>query len=193
MSLRERKKDKTRAQLQEAALDLIGRQGFAETTINQIAATVDVSPRTLLRYFPSKEDVIVSCVEDSMAIFQASLEARPSDEPPHVALMVAARALLAAYQERADYYLTIERLIAASPAIARRKLELSSSLAEQVTTLLKQRARSSAAAMLACEIYPSVIFALIRAVIGIWVAGHGARPLLDIFNEAVDLVRFESV
>ncbi|MGO7205854.1 TetR/AcrR family transcriptional regulator, partial [Rhizobium ruizarguesonis] len=46
LGLREDKKDRTRAQLLEAALDLIHKRGFEETTIADIAAAVSVSPRT---------------------------------------------------------------------------------------------------------------------------------------------------
>jgi hypothetical protein len=48
--LRERKKQRTGAALNEAAADLCLRQGFDNTTVAQIAAITDVSPRTVSRY-----------------------------------------------------------------------------------------------------------------------------------------------
>lgn len=192
MNLRERKKDKTRTQLLEAALDLIGRQGFADTTISQIAAAVDVSPRTLLRYFPTKEDVIVSWVEEGMSIFFDCLLERMTGEPVHVSLLAAAHALLESYEKRADFYLVIERTIASSSAISARKLEMSSALSEKVTEFLKRRSGESPQAALASELYPGLVFSMMRVAIRIWVAGGGSRPLMDIFNETKALVRFES-
>lgn len=192
MGLRERKKDQTRRQILEAALVLIGRQGFEDTTINQIAAAVDISPRTVLRYFPTKEDVIVSWVEDGMAVFLSCLNNRSAEEPAHLSLLACARELLNLYQKRADFYLTIERVIASSSGISARKYEMSAALGEKVSQILSERAAFSETASLAAELYPTVIFSMLRVVIRAWVAMDGQRPLLELFDEAVALIRFQS-
>ncbi|MFG1378739.1 TetR/AcrR family transcriptional regulator [Xanthobacter autotrophicus] len=189
VSLRERKKDRTRLQLLESALDLIGRQGFAETTINQIAAAVDVSPRTLLRYFPTKEDVIVSWVEDGMAVFVASLESQPVDEAAHLSLLAGARAMMAHYEARAEFYLAIERVIASSPGISARKQEMTTALAADLTAILSRRPLPP----LASQLYPAVILAMIKVSFQVWVATDGRTPLLAAFNEASALIDFADV
>ncbi|TCN40100.1 TetR family transcriptional regulator [Kribbella orskensis] len=57
--LRERKKAKTRAAIQEHALRLFRQQGYAETTVQEIAAAAEVSPATFFRYFPTKEETVL--------------------------------------------------------------------------------------------------------------------------------------
>jgi AcrR family transcriptional regulator len=58
--LRERKKAKTRAAIREAAISLFEQQGYASTTVEQIAEAAEVSPSTFFRYFPTKEAVVLT-------------------------------------------------------------------------------------------------------------------------------------
>jgi AcrR family transcriptional regulator len=60
LGLRERKKAKTKAEIQRQALRLFSEQGYAETSVEQIAAAAEVSPSTFFRYYPTKDDVVLA-------------------------------------------------------------------------------------------------------------------------------------
>jgi len=57
--LRELKKQRTREAIQDNALRLYREQGYAATTLEQVAAAAEVSLSTLFRYFPTKPDTVL--------------------------------------------------------------------------------------------------------------------------------------
>jgi AcrR family transcriptional regulator len=78
--LRERKKQRTREQIVEAAIELFDERGYHATTVADIAAAADIAPRTFFAYFPSKEDVVFHDFESIFASIKAALEERPEGE-----------------------------------------------------------------------------------------------------------------
>jgi AcrR family transcriptional regulator len=82
MSLRERKKNATRAALSEAALKLALEHGAENVRVDDIAEAAGVSPRTYNNYFSSREQAIVAAVAAERALrVGAALGDRPADEP----------------------------------------------------------------------------------------------------------------
>jgi AcrR family transcriptional regulator len=123
LGLRERKKQRTRAELIEAALALCNRQGFERTTVDQIAAVADVSPRTFSRYFATKDAVVLASIDYVVDVVAAEL-ARQPDEIDHLQALY--RAHVDAFLSTktgaftgltADRLLAAARIINSSPAL----------------------------------------------------------------------------
>ncbi|MDB5694606.1 MAG: transcriptional regulator, TetR family [Sphingomonas bacterium] len=60
LPLRIRKAIRTRKAIIDAATELFEKQGFAATTLNQIADVADVHKQTVLRYFNTKEEIALA-------------------------------------------------------------------------------------------------------------------------------------
>jgi AcrR family transcriptional regulator len=78
--LRERKKQRTREAIVEAALRLFDERGFEHTTIADIAEAADIAPRTFFGYFPSKEDVVFADFPADFSALAERLHGRAEDE-----------------------------------------------------------------------------------------------------------------
>ena len=98
VGLRERKKLAAMGALREAAFDLFARQGFEQTSVDDIAARAEVSRASFFRYFNAKEDVLNFDDEQRREAFAAELAAR-GDEPVLAALAAAVKAHVAGMDE----------------------------------------------------------------------------------------------
>jgi AcrR family transcriptional regulator len=59
---------RTREAIRRNALRLFFERGFDETTIGDIASAAEVSPMTIFRYFPTKEDIVLTDEFDSTLV-----------------------------------------------------------------------------------------------------------------------------
>jgi AcrR family transcriptional regulator len=120
--LRERKKLRTRARLIDAALELADRQGYENTTVEQIAEAVEVSPRTFARYFPTKDSAILALLGHLTSAVNAELALIPLEVPPFDALLAANTAMLrraarGRAQLTAGRNITLMRIVNTSPTL----------------------------------------------------------------------------
>ncbi|WP_174187710.1 TetR/AcrR family transcriptional regulator [Nocardia barduliensis] len=128
--LRERKKQQTRSRIIAAALDLCDSQGFEATTIEQIAHVADVSPRTINRYFDSKEDIVLAPTQDFGRTVAETLRGLPRTGNELAALREAFLRVVdqAAEAGEADplsfrQFQQIQRILRSSPSVSARGLE----------------------------------------------------------------------
>jgi AcrR family transcriptional regulator len=120
MGLRELKATRTRQRMTDVALELFLRDGFDETTMEQIAERAEVGTTTLYRYFPTKDQLLLDPLVE--AIDPAPyLRARPTDELLEISLGEALLAAAAAFDDAGSRIAEMRRLVDAA-AVPRAKL-----------------------------------------------------------------------
>jgi AcrR family transcriptional regulator len=88
--LRDRKKERTRLAIRDAALELFAEHGYEATTVDEIAERAEVSKATFFRYFATKGEVIFTSDGYRLEPLADAIAGRPAEEHDFVA---AARAI----------------------------------------------------------------------------------------------------
>ena len=128
IGLRERKKQRTRELLADTARRLFSERGFENVSVAEIARLADVSQATVFNYFPTKEDLVYSGLEEFEESLFAAIRERPRGQTVLEAFrdfILTARGFLAAEDEKqAEELVAVTRMIAASPALLAREQQI---------------------------------------------------------------------
>ena len=116
LGLRDRKKLQTRDAIRREAMRLIEVNGYASTTVEQIAEAAEVSPSTFFRSFPSKESVLLA--DDLDPVLLDALEHAPPDHSPIETFRAAFQiALETMSEDQWEFERTRQRLIFSIPEL----------------------------------------------------------------------------
>jgi AcrR family transcriptional regulator len=183
--LRERKKQRTRESIQRTALRLFEKQGYEETTIEQIAAAVEISPSTFFNYFPTKEDVVLFDAYDPVAI-RMFLE-RPKDEPLNVSLRVVLQALAATFERDERMILARGRLFLEVPELRARLWDEAERTQLLILDLLAERTGRRPDDF-ELRVAARVVMAAILEASKEWMRSNGRHGLVELANRAFAVV-----
>lgn len=186
--LRERKKRRTRAAIVETAVALFIERGYAATTVEDVAAAAEVSPRTVFRYFTTKEDLVLAEHEAVLARWEVAVRAGPPGEPLGAALRRATMGNIAVYEERRAHFDAVEALIAAEPALARRSAAFFGHAVDRATVVLAGLLGVDPHADPRPRIVAAATHAAVQAAVARW-RSEGARvPRARAVAEAFDVL-----
>jgi AcrR family transcriptional regulator len=115
-TLRERKRDRTRRALIDAAIDLFERNGYDGTTVADIAEAAEIGTRTFFSYFASKEELLFPESDARVAAAVTAIANRKPDDRPADVLLRALRDVGAADGEPDDM---VDRIAAVRVALFR--------------------------------------------------------------------------
>lgn len=180
--LRERKKERTRQAIIEAAWELFRQKGYDAATIDEIADSADVSRRTFFRYFPTKEAVVFHSSADRLVLLQGLLNDGGSgfDAVSRACLGIAQH-----YAENRNDVIEQFKLVESSPALTLWKAEIEQKWTTAIAEALVER-RTTAETRRA-RILAGAIFGAIRATLTEWLSDDGRTNLVRLGTQTLDI------
>ena len=180
--LRERKKQKTRWSIQEQALRLFEKQGYEQTTVDQIAAAAEISPSTFFRYFKTKEDVVLADEYDPLLLGLIAQE--PPDRPFLPALRhVMSLAFSQLGTDEMDRIRQRTKLLMSVPALRMRMLDGFTGNVDLLAGAVAARTGRDASEVEVRALAGAVTGAMVAAIYA-WVEGGAEEPLGQLIDRA---------
>ncbi|MCI2417488.1 TetR/AcrR family transcriptional regulator [Saccharopolyspora sp. K220] len=188
--LREMTRRAVRSQIAEAAMALFAKRGFEATTVDEIAAEVGISSRSVFRYFPTKEDMVVGHLDEIGDKLAAALEERPTDEAPWVALRHAMQPHLDDLIENADAMLATALMLSEAPALRGALLSKRARWTELLVPNVMRRLKGSAQVReVQARAVVSAALACLNTAVDEWARSDGTKSVEKLLDQAISAVR----
>jgi AcrR family transcriptional regulator len=180
--------ERTRRLIADKAFELFTEHGFDATTVEQIAAAAEVGPRTLYRYFPTKETLIVQFVEASLRAALDRLCAQPDDLPLPQALYAVIDSVIGTTEADAHRVMAVYEMAGRAPSVQAQLSDLTwrwrQDLAAEIARRLPGRS-TQLTASLAAAITMNIIDVGVQA----WVDSGGRINMRKLTTRALDMLR----
>ena len=184
--LRERKKRETWERIEKAAIEMFERDGFDATTIEDIAAAVDIAPRTFFHYFATKEDAVLADYADRLGRITLALAERPAAEAPWTALREALLMVAIDYETARPDLIRRFQIMATTPSVFARSLQLQAGWEAAVTDAMTVRLGSDPEHDITPQLLAAAALAAMRASLRHWLTNGAAASLPALVNDCFD-------
>jgi AcrR family transcriptional regulator len=185
--LRERKKAQTRDSLVECALLLFERQGYDATTIEDIAAAANVSPRTFFRYFDSKME-LVRAPKHGEGELADLVAARPPEEGVVTAIHQVLRSVILETLVHDDVAIRLIRVMLTTPSLRAAAVDHFHEGTAELAAVCATRMGAEPGS-LAPQVVAAAVGTTLWTVVDRWVAdGAAADRLVPMVDEAFEVL-----
>jgi AcrR family transcriptional regulator len=173
-------KPNAKERLVRAALSLFRSQGFAQTTVAEIAERAGLTERTFFRYFADKREVLFAGAEEFEQHFITALDAVPRQSSAIDAAAASVEGVAIFLEERRDFARKRSAVIAENAELRERERDKMASLASALAAALERRGTDRAAAVLAAEMGVTVF----RLAFERWIDDKSGHNLAQFVKES---------
>ena len=170
-----------------ATIRLASRRGWAETTVDDIAAAAGVSPRTFFRYFPTKVDALFADVPERLETIERALAERAEGESVLAAVRRAVLEFVTEFMGDRELYVARMRIALEHPDLLGHALVRFTRI-EAVIAAAAADALETTAEDVRVPLIGAAATAAIRSASQTWVATDGQADPREIVNASFDLL-----
>lgn len=179
-------REAVRAELSQVAFELARERGFDDVTVDDMAAAGGVSRSTLLRYFGSKEEAVLSAFDSHAVRFAAAVRARPADEDDWTALRRALDGVIPFYLQDPAAALAITQFILGTPALSSRQAQQRHDWRPVLGVALAERAGCTGPVPVRVAVTVAAALDCMDIAVERWAASNGAEALDALLTEGFD-------
>ena len=191
--LRERQKDQTRLRLRDAAMRRFVGDGFDTTSVEDIAADAEVSPRTFFRYYATKASVMVDPYVDIFDRWESLVQTAPAGHRLVDVLRDASRMVTDAYEHDPAFWDRHHQVLSVDAGIAPSMLETQARLQQRATVALAERLGLDATRDLRPGILAAAAMAGTGAAVARWYAAGKRGDRSALVDQAYDQIASAAV
>ncbi|MEU4704274.1 TetR/AcrR family transcriptional regulator [Nonomuraea dietziae] len=190
-TLRAQRRTETQRKIQAHAVRLFTERGYDNTTVTDVAEAAGVSPMTVYRHFPTKEDMVL--VDQHGRLVAERIVASPAAQPLvrriGNALIDSAATLTGASHgddltAGKQFLLARLRLMISTPALRAKHLDNHYALQQAIVDALGDDAADPDAAFRA-QVAASACLAALHTALVRWAEGDGRTELADVIAKAL--------
>ena len=192
MGLRETKMERARQFIADKAFELFVTQGYDHTTIEQISAAAEIGPRTLYRYYPTKEALVVNFVAEGLNTAMAAFLAQPDERPLPQALYAIVDSIEHTIETQSTRLIALYKIADGTAALraglADQNWRWRQQLAQEILRRTGDTRNAPFAALTAAG-----TMNVIEVIVQTWVTSGGTAKAADITRETLHLLHTDAI
>ncbi|HEY0248771.1 MAG TPA: TetR family transcriptional regulator [Gryllotalpicola sp.] len=187
--IRDAQRGAVRGVIAQRAMELFLERGYEETTVDDVAAAVGVSVRTVFRYVASKEEMVVGAMGDLGLDIADRIATSPLSSRPWAALVAGVEGFAHDLESGGDAARARSRLLASTPQLRGALAEKRQRWQDDITPAVAQRLEEPARERELCaRAMVAAVLACLDVAVARWAFDAHSGRLIPLFRTAVEAV-----